>query len=175
MHSSPPYSCYMPCPSHPPWLHNPNYVWLDFWYIFQSGFGIVADTIQGVLQVSTENWRTSTMTQNNENNLYKHGSGNVSVPWCLCVLLLNKESGSDERQVVMHIGHSAFQFPSLMPLAHLTFAIRVLTLLLMEQLRMALVITGTVLGPMFIVCLLSEAMICFSRKSLLHGSTRVSQ
>jgi hypothetical protein len=24
---SPPHSCYMPCPSHPPWLDNSNYTW----------------------------------------------------------------------------------------------------------------------------------------------------
>jgi hypothetical protein len=27
MHSSSPHSCYMPCPSHPPWLDNSNYTW----------------------------------------------------------------------------------------------------------------------------------------------------
>jgi hypothetical protein len=26
-HSSLPHSCYMPCPSHPPWLDRSNYVW----------------------------------------------------------------------------------------------------------------------------------------------------
>jgi hypothetical protein len=26
MHSSPPHSCYMSCPSHPPWLDPPNYI-----------------------------------------------------------------------------------------------------------------------------------------------------
>jgi hypothetical protein len=27
MHSSSPYSCYMPCPSNPPWLDHSNYIW----------------------------------------------------------------------------------------------------------------------------------------------------
>jgi hypothetical protein len=27
MHSSLPYSCYMPCPSHPPWLDHFDYTW----------------------------------------------------------------------------------------------------------------------------------------------------
>jgi hypothetical protein len=27
MHSSSPHSCYMPCPSHPPWLNHSNYIW----------------------------------------------------------------------------------------------------------------------------------------------------
>jgi hypothetical protein len=27
MHSSSPHSCYMPCPSHPPWLDDSNYTW----------------------------------------------------------------------------------------------------------------------------------------------------
>jgi hypothetical protein len=28
MHSSSLHSCYMPCPSHPPWLDHFNYTWL---------------------------------------------------------------------------------------------------------------------------------------------------
>jgi hypothetical protein len=27
MHSSSPHSCYMPCPSHPPWVDHSNYTW----------------------------------------------------------------------------------------------------------------------------------------------------
>jgi hypothetical protein len=27
MHSTSPHSCYMPCPSHPPWFDHPNFVW----------------------------------------------------------------------------------------------------------------------------------------------------
>jgi hypothetical protein len=29
MHSSSPHSCYMPCPSHHPWLDHSNYVWRE--------------------------------------------------------------------------------------------------------------------------------------------------
>jgi hypothetical protein len=27
MHSSSPHECYIPCPSHPPWLDHSNYIW----------------------------------------------------------------------------------------------------------------------------------------------------
>jgi hypothetical protein len=63
--------------------------------------------------------------------------------------MLNGEYDSDERQIIVQIVHSEFQFPSLMPLAHFTSVTIVLILLQGEQIRRTLVRYRSISIPIF--------------------------
>lgn len=68
-------------------------------------------------------------------------------PWRLCISLLTGKGCNDKRQVVIHIVHFKLQFSSKMSPAHIIYIANVLTVLLLEHFRMALIPYRSNSGP----------------------------